>query len=142
MDFSHNINLAFSNPRDILVNAMEQVAATADNVAIRYYSASGSYVASIMLNGAPGQRNFVPTVHVVVDNQRAMITVSEEDEDFGSMSMVALDSDIIAGAVVRVLKSIPSDAAYELEGEPSDDELAGIEASHSLDPHADGDDGW
>lgn len=128
-EFEHNLSLAYSTPHDILVNAMEQVASTADNIAIRYYSASGNYVASIMLGGAPGQRNFVPTVHVVVNEQRAMIAVSEEDEDFGSMSVVALDPDVIAESVVRVLKSIPSDAAYELEGEPSDEELSDIESS-------------
>lgn len=130
--FAHSINLAFSSPRDILVNAMEHVAATADNISIRYYSASGNYVASVMLGGAPGQRNFMPTVHVVVNEQRAMIATSEDDEDFGSMLVVALDPNAIVEAVMRVLKSIPSDMAYELSGEPSDDELADIEMSDSL----------
>jgi hypothetical protein len=146
-DFALQIDQAFADPRTVLDKVMEIIGSNFNNLTVRYYTVKGNVAASIMMDGVPGpgQRNFMPTVHVVIGRTHSMITWGDSaDEDMGNVATVHADAEAISRIIIKALQNVGRQEpyAYDLDDTgPTDADLQAI--SHSLDPHADGgDDGW
>lgn len=133
MELAQRLDLAFAAPGKILEQAVESIEQAFGDITIRYYNVSGNSAASIMVGGigGPGQRNFIPSMHIVVSGESALITWADpNDEDVGGIKTIDLSAEAIAKFAINILgnSESPKSFAYDLDDvEPTNDELSQIE---------------